>query len=71
MFRKQKLRKEFDQNLIDLMETVKKEWDQKSEMHKLSYEPNEELQYQLLLAKAKYIFLFKEAKKRKISIKDQ
>ncbi len=71
MFRKHKLRKEFDHRLIDLMGNVKKEWDQKSDMLKLSYEPNDELQYQMLLAKAKYIFLFKEAKKRKISIKDQ
>ncbi|RWR07164.1 YaaL family protein [Siminovitchia fortis] len=70
MLRKQKMRKEFDQRLIGLMGNIKKEWDQKSDLLKLSYEPNDELQYRLRLAKAKYIFLFKEAKIRKISIKD-
>ncbi|GIN93481.1 hypothetical protein J6TS1_50790 [Siminovitchia terrae] len=71
MFRKQKMRKEFDHRLIDLMGIIKKQWDQKSDMCRLSYEENDELQYQMRLAKAKYIFLFQEAKKRKISIKDQ
>lgn len=70
MFRKQKLRKEFNHRLIDIMGNIKNDWDQKSEMLRMSYDPDDELKYRMLMSKAKYVFLFKEAKKRKLSIKD-
>jgi len=71
MFRKQKLRKDYDQRLIGLMTDIKKDWDQQKEILRLSYEQNDELAYRTLLAKAKYIFLLREAKERKISIKSE
>lgn len=69
MFRKQKLRKEFDQRLIDLMTEIKKDWDQQQEILRLSYERDDELAYRTSLAKAKFIFLLQEAKQRNISKK--
>lgn len=69
MFQRQKLRKEFDQKFIELMEEAKKDWAHLKQMMDLSYGENEELRYKALLAKAKYVYLLREAKIRKISIK--
>ncbi|MFS0645379.1 YaaL family protein [Siminovitchia sp. 179-K 8D1 HS] len=69
MFQRQKLRKEFDQKFIELMEEAKKDWSHLKKMMDLSYGENEELRYKALLAKAKYVYLLREAKIRKISIK--
>lgn len=67
--KRKKLRKEFDQRLLQLMEKTQKDWLSLAELERLSYEKNEELQLQTLLAKAKYFFLFSEAKRRRISKK--
>ncbi|MFD1708125.1 YaaL family protein [Siminovitchia sediminis] len=69
MFKKHKLQKEFDHRLIDLLEKKKREWDEQKHLLRLSYEPQDELQYRTLMAKSKYLFLLKEARKRNISIK--
>lgn len=69
MFQKEKLRKEYDQKLIDLMESTKKDWMYFSQLEEMSYEYDEGLHRLALLAKSKYFFLFQEAKKRKISIR--
>lgn len=69
MFRKQKLRKEYNQKLIDLMESTKEDWSKQTHLQKLSYEQSEEQHCATLLAKAKYFFLFREAKARQISLK--
>lgn len=69
MFHKKKLRKQYDKQLIQLIDRVKKDWDRQKDMKRLSFEQNDELNYQTLLAKSKYVFLLREAKWRKISAK--
>lgn len=69
MFEKKKLRKEFNQKLITLMENTQNDWLYLSELEQMSYEESKELHILALLAKSKYFFLFKEAKIRKISRK--
>lgn len=69
MFRKkQKLRREYDQKLIDLMEKTKTDWLHHKHLEELTYEQDEYLSCRMLISKAKYFFLFQEAKKRKISL---
>ena len=70
MFRKKgKLRKEYNQKLIDSMERAKQEWFQHRSLVNLSIDYNEDLICQTKLAEAKYFFLFKEVKKRQITMK--
>ena len=66
--KKKKLRKECDKKLIDLMDSTKNDWMIQSQLNKLSFEKSDDLQAITQLAKAKYFFLFHEAKVRKISI---
>ncbi|MBS4201449.1 YaaL family protein [Bacillus sp. FJAT-49732] len=66
--KKQKLRKEYDRKLIELMDTTKKDWMIQSQLIDLSFEKSDDLQAITQLAKAKYFFLFQEAKVRKIAI---
>ena len=68
LFQRKKLRKEYDQRLIRLMDDTKNDWFQEQSLVKLSYEENEELRCRTLLAKSKYFFLFREARARKISV---
>lgn len=69
MFRKKKLRKQYDRQLIQLIENVKQDWDRQNQMKRLSVEQNEELHYETLLTRAKFVFLLREAKWRKVSVK--
>ncbi|HLU23305.1 YaaL family protein [Lederbergia graminis] len=69
MFQKKKLRKEYDQRLLNLMESTKRDWLQLTQMEQLSYDRSDDLRCLTLLAKTKHFYLFQEAKKRKISIK--
>jgi len=66
--KKKKLRREYDQKLIELMDTTKKDWMIQSQLIKLSVEKSDDLESITQLAKAKYFFLFREAKVRKITI---
>ncbi|MBS4210772.1 YaaL family protein [Bacillus sp. FJAT-50079] len=69
MFRRKRLRKEYDQRLLDLMESTKEDWMKQKQIEKLSYEHTDQLRYETKLAKAKYFFLFREAKLRPVSLK--
>ncbi|PWA12097.1 DUF2508 domain-containing protein [Pueribacillus theae] len=69
MLFKKKLRKTYDEHLIETLERVKEEWFTKRELVQKSVEPPYELLYELKLAESKYLFLLKEAKIRKISMK--
>jgi len=66
--RKGWLRSEFDEKLIDQLKRRKKEWDRQNDLNEQSYDPFGEMDVLANLAKAKYIFLLKEAKKRHLSI---
>ncbi|MDE3840507.1 DUF2508 domain-containing protein [Bacillus methanolicus] len=67
--RKGWLRKEFDQKLICQLEELKKQWENQKSLVEKSLDPSEDVICQAKLAEAKYFFLFKEAKQRKISIR--
>ncbi|GER68511.1 hypothetical protein BpJC7_30040 [Weizmannia acidilactici] len=66
--KKQKLRKEYDALLLDLVTEVKNEWARQNAIQNMSFEFNEELYYRTKITEAKYVFLFREVKKRKISL---
>ncbi|OMP66782.1 hypothetical protein BTO28_10460 [Domibacillus epiphyticus] len=68
--RKQKMNAAYDEKLIELLGRSRKEWFQHRELLRLSFEQNDELEAQTKAAQAKYFFLFREAKKRKIRIKE-
>ncbi|OLN21126.1 hypothetical protein BTO30_16595 [Domibacillus antri] len=68
--KKQKLSAAYDEKLIVLLDRSQKEWFQHRELLRLSFEQNDELEAQTKAAQAKYFFLFREAKKRKIRIKE-
>lgn len=54
--KKKKLRREYDQKLIELMDTTKKDWMIQSQLIKLSVEKSDDLESITQLAKAKYFF---------------
>ncbi|CEG29523.1 YaaL family protein [Bacillus sp. B-jedd] len=67
--RKGRLRNEFDEKFLDILEIVKSDRQQQKTLLDKSFDPSEEVICQAKLAEAKYFFLLKEAKHRKISIK--
>ncbi|HZG59535.1 MAG TPA: YaaL family protein [Anoxybacillus sp.] len=67
--RKGWLKKEFDEKLIEELETVKNEWLKQKNLIEKVVEPSEAVLVDLKIAEAKYFFLIKEAKRRRISIK--
>nr|WP_026314652.1 YaaL family protein [Heyndrickxia acidiproducens] len=66
--KKQKLRKEYDALLLDLVAQAKNDWLQHNTLQNMSFEFNEELYYRSKIAEAEYIFLFREVKRRKIRL---
>ncbi|MFD2680022.1 YaaL family protein [Bacillus seohaeanensis] len=69
-FRKKgKLRKEYNDSLIQIMEESKRDWLQQEALEELSMDQNLSLQYHSKIAESKYFFLLREAKHRKIVIK--
>ncbi|MGD7046537.1 YaaL family protein [Jeotgalibacillus proteolyticus] len=70
LFRKKgKLKKEFDDQLIELMAATRDEWRQQKNMAELSIEVSGQSAAAERLCEAKYFYLFKEARQRKIVIK--
>lgn len=69
MFQRKKLRKEYDQKFVELIEETKNNWLHLKQLMHLSYGEHDELKYKALMAKAKYLYLLREAKIRKVSIK--
>lgn len=67
--RKGWLRKLYDEKLLLQIEETKQSWHQQKKLLEKSLDPSEEVICQTKLAEAKYFFLFKEAKARKISFK--
>ncbi|WP_046176593.1 YaaL family protein [Domibacillus indicus] len=68
--KKQALRSVYDEKLIQSLDRSRTEWFKRRELLRISFEQNNELEAQAKAAQAKYFFLFKEAKKRKIRIKE-
>ncbi|KIL52646.1 YaaL family protein [Jeotgalibacillus soli] len=70
LFRKTgKLKKEYDDQLIQLMTRTREDWQHQKGMVNLSVEISQQLSAASKLAEAKYFYLFKEARHRKIVIK--
>lgn len=70
LFRKKGwLRKEFDEKLLEKVNELKDTWINQKQLLERSFEPSNEAISQAKIAEAKYFFLFKEVKKRKISIR--
>lgn len=67
--RKGKLRKEFDRKLIEDIETMKANWFSHKSLLETSYDSSFDTISQAKLSELKYFYLFKEARKRKISVK--
>ncbi|MBM7588373.1 hypothetical protein JOC86_004986 [Bacillus pakistanensis] len=69
-FRKKgKLRKEYNEKLISVLDEAKQEWVQQRSIEEMSVEPTFEVHCHTKISEAKYFFLFREAKNRKIVIK--
>lgn len=66
MFRRKKLRKEFDSRLLELIEHTRGEWHSEKQLVEMSYEENIDLYYEAKLSRAKYYYLFHEAKIRDV-----
>jgi hypothetical protein len=66
--RKGWLRTQYDQQLIQNLLNMKKEWNRQKQLIEKSVEPSPQVLYELKVAEAKYFFLLKEAKKRNIKI---
>ncbi|KKB33336.1 YaaL family protein [Bacillus thermotolerans] len=72
LFRKKgkaKLDASHDEQLIRLLEHYRQEWMRYQNVIRLSVEPSDELVAQAKIYEAKYFFLFREAKRRNIRIK--
>ncbi|MFC4402300.1 YaaL family protein [Gracilibacillus xinjiangensis] len=68
MFRKKKIKKEvIDQELLHTIYQLKNEWTNLEDIMARSIEPSERGQFDLAVAKAKYFYLIREAKYRRIS----
>ncbi|KAB8136259.1 DUF2508 family protein [Gracilibacillus oryzae] len=68
MFRKKRIKKEIlDQELLQSIYQLKNEWTNLDDIMARSIEPSESGQFDLAVAKAKYFYLIREAKHRKIS----
>jgi len=68
-FKKAKLKKEFDQNLVSLMRETKEEWQQAQVIEGLSDDYDMSVIVQRKIAESKHFFLYKEARIRKILLK--
>jgi hypothetical protein len=69
-FRKKgKLKREYDQTLLQTLEEAKHNWNQQRSIDEMSVDYNLNLHCSSKIAEAKYFFLFREAKHRKIVIK--
>ncbi|PDY45463.1 YaaL family protein [Bacillus pseudomycoides] len=66
--KKGKLRKEYDDKLIAVLEKVKNEWLRQKRMVEQSVEPSHDVLCSLKIAEAKYFFLLKEAKRRPVKM---
>jgi hypothetical protein len=67
--KKGKLRKEYDNKLLQSLEDAKKDWISQKALEEMSIENSFEIDYLSKIAEAKYFFFFREAKNRKVVIK--
>jgi len=68
-FRKKRLLQAINDELLFVLEKAKDEWMMRKKLIEKSIEPSDLLDYELKLAEAKYLFLLREAKSRKLTLK--
>lgn len=66
--RKGQLKKEFDEQLLTTFVNVKSDWLKQTDLIEKSVDPSDEVLLSVKVARAKYLYLLREAKKRNISI---
>ncbi|MDQ0157871.1 YaaL family protein [Robertmurraya andreesenii] len=67
--RKGWLRKEFDEKLMEQISEIRTEWANQKSLVEKSFDPSEEILTHAKLTEAKYFYLIREAKNRKINIR--
>lgn len=67
--RKGWLKRQFDQQLVEQLEAMRNEWMKQKDLIEKSIEPSEEVLMDVKITEAKYFFLIREAKRRRISLK--
>lgn len=67
--RKGWLRKEYDEKLIIELQALKQNWINKQTLLAISVDPSDDILMEVKMAEVKYFSMFKEAKKRKVSLK--
>ncbi|MHC9532288.1 YaaL family protein [Dellaglioa sp. BT-FLS60] len=63
---KLKLRKEYDAKLLDAIDRAKLTWDQAKQTEEAIYEVDAELSNETQMARARYFFLYNEARVRAV-----
>ncbi|MFG3446911.1 YaaL family protein [Bacillus velezensis] len=66
--RRNTLRKEFDEKLIEQLFKQKEEWNRQKSLVQKSLEPSAEVLFELKVAESKYFFYLKEAKQRNLKM---
>ena len=66
--RNRKLKKEYDERLLNLLLEAKSEWEQAREIEKYLNDYDEEVLVRRKIAESKYFHLFKEAKERNLHV---
>ncbi|MGJ7923268.1 YaaL family protein [Neobacillus sp. LXY-4] len=67
--RKGRLRKEFDEKLLNRLHHLRNDWSHQKTLVERCLDPSEEVISDAKLAELKYFFLIREAKSRNISIR--
>lgn len=66
--RKDRLKKEYDDKLLNQLRVLKADWNHKKNIFEKSYDEFEDLEREAKIAELKFFYLFKEAKHRNIKI---
>lgn len=64
--RKQKLRHDYDDRLLESIEIAKQDWDQAKETQAAIADVDTQIISQTALARQKYFFLYREARRRQV-----
>lgn len=65
-FRRQNVKKEYDQRLLELINSLKEECDHASQTQEAVADSDMEMEQETALARQKYFFIYREARIRKI-----
>ncbi|MCZ0756992.1 YaaL family protein [Anoxybacillus sp. J5B_2022] len=67
--RKGWLKRQFDQRLVEQLEAMRNEWMKQKDLIEKSIEPSEDVLMDAKITEAKYFFLIREAKRRRVTLK--